>query len=66
MDKQNNIKYHVCETCGKKFPKKSLLKTHVQTVHEKRKDFLCRQCGKSFGPQNPKTPEMCNEIFEIW
>ncbi|KAI9821912.1 MAG: hypothetical protein M1827_002494 [Pycnora praestabilis] len=35
--------------CPQKFDRKTDLVRHHQTVHEKRKDFRCELCGRSFG-----------------
>ena len=42
-------KKNVCDSCGKHFTSNYNLKTHFKTVHEKRRDFICMDCGKCFG-----------------
>merc|ERR1712020_746861 len=36
-----------CKICGELFRPKSL-QLHIETVHEKKKDHLCKLCGKTF------------------
>lgn len=38
-----------CDVCGKKFGQKSVLKSHVVTVHQKLQSFACDCCGLKFG-----------------
>ena len=42
---------HACPYCkGVAFGTKSSLKTHIETVHEKRRDHVCGYCkGVAFG-----------------
>ena len=43
---------HPCPHCLTKFqsPSKSYLKTHIEVVHEKRRDHVCGYCkGVAFG-----------------
>ena len=47
----SGIKPHQCDLCQKKFLHKSDLTLHVQRVHEKRRDYLCTQCGQGFSDQ---------------
>ena len=37
------------EYCNKKFAHKSNLVSHVKSVHEKLKNYICKYCGNSFG-----------------
>ena len=37
-----------CETCNKTFSLKGNLKHHIAIIHEKRRNFKCDACGKSF------------------
>ena len=34
-------KPHECSTCGKRFPRKGILTSHIEKVHEKKKSQLC-------------------------
>ncbi|PAA46483.1 hypothetical protein BOX15_Mlig034400g1, partial [Macrostomum lignano] len=38
-----------CNTCQKKFTRKSHLKAHISAVHMKAKPHKCKVCGKRFG-----------------
>ncbi|PAA51848.1 hypothetical protein BOX15_Mlig011269g1, partial [Macrostomum lignano] len=38
-----------CDTCQKKFTKKSHIKAHISAVHKKAKPHKCKVCGKRFG-----------------
>ena len=38
-----------CGTCGKRFTQRGNLRTHIVTIHQKRKDFQCKICGDKFG-----------------
>ncbi|PAA58495.1 hypothetical protein BOX15_Mlig012179g2, partial [Macrostomum lignano] len=38
-----------CNTCQKKFTRKSHLKAHISAVHKKAKPHKCKVCGKRFG-----------------
>ena len=38
----------ICDVCHKKFMKKTVLNRHIQTVHEKKKDFACMKCQENF------------------
>ena len=40
---------HICESCPMRFFNRGGLLRHQRTVHEQRKDFSCRFCGKKFG-----------------
>ncbi|PAA58496.1 hypothetical protein BOX15_Mlig014837g1, partial [Macrostomum lignano] len=37
-----------CDTCQKKFTRKSYLKAHISAVHKKAKPHKCKVCGKRF------------------
>ena len=37
-----------CEICLKRFFSNQSLRTHIETVHEKRRDHVCDQCQKAF------------------
>lgn len=37
-----------CPHCDKTICGKNGLRVHIKTVHEKRKDFMCNQCGRCF------------------
>lgn len=39
----------ICETCGRAFKSKSVLKYHIQSTHsESRPTFICNTCGKTY------------------
>ena len=40
---------HACVCCPAAFGWASHLRTHVRTVHEKRRDYLCPHCTAAFG-----------------
>ena len=37
-----------CPHCEKSITGKAGLRIHIQTIHEKRRDFMCAECGKAF------------------
>ena len=37
-----------CDSCSKSFSIVHILKNHIHTSHEGRKDYKCESCGKSF------------------
>ncbi|XP_065088188.1 zinc finger protein 14-like [Ochlerotatus camptorhynchus] len=43
---------HVCDTCGRGFLRKGILKDHINTVHSKVRLFQCSLCPKSFTSRN--------------
>merc|ERR1712080_805453 len=46
--KSSTTKILQCGVCFKNLCSKNSLKVHVSTVHEKRKDFCCSKCPKTF------------------
>jgi len=46
--KRSNRSLHKCEICDKIFYHKRHLNDHVISLHEKRKDYECSECQKSF------------------
>ena len=42
-------KPHACVYCASAFRTPSHLRTHVRTVHEKRRDHICLYCPAAFG-----------------
>ena len=40
---------HICPQCNAAFGRANHLKRHVQTIHEKCKDFVCPECARAFG-----------------
>uniref|UniRef100_A0A1I8HR12 Zinc finger protein n=1 Tax=Macrostomum lignano TaxID=282301 RepID=A0A1I8HR12_9PLAT len=65
-----------CDTCQKKFSRKSELKAHISAVHWKKKPHECKWCGKSFAKashlhvhiwshtgEKPFECEMCGKRF---
>lgn len=47
-----NVRNHQCESCPKKFYKKSGLERHILTVHQKQKNFVCDVCDRAFGEKS--------------
>ena len=45
---QEILKNLNCDSCGKYFPKKSMLKNHIDSVHLKLKPYKCEDCDKTF------------------
>ena len=43
------IKEFNCDRCNKFFSKGYNLKVHIQVVHEKERNFICKICQKGFG-----------------
>ena len=50
----------MCKICGKAFTTKEYLKLHKSTIHEERKAFPCKICGKDFGRGKPFAPSFRN------
>ena len=42
----------MCGRCGKEFSHNHHLKTHIETVHEGLKRFVCQKCNKKFASPN--------------
>ena len=42
------IKRYSCETCGKAYVMKSMLKDHIKQNHSDVRDYHCSDCGSSF------------------
>lgn len=38
----------ICEQCGKTFKTTKTLRTHVESVHEKLRKYVCPICDKAF------------------
>ena len=47
MEKSIDKRFH-CEICDSFFKSKTILKVHIETVHEKKKPFKCNICDASF------------------
>jgi uncharacterized Zn-finger protein len=47
-NKRRSNKLHSCLSCNSKFPCKSKLKRHVESVHEKRKPHKCNACNADY------------------
>ena len=71
-------KAHQCKICGKLFAIASLLDKHVGRFHEKRRDFVCEICEKTFaskecvkahmavhGDTKPFQCQMCGKAFAL-
>ena len=43
---------HKCSKCSKAFKFKRYLKSHIQSVHEKKKPHICPTCSKAFTRKN--------------
>ena len=43
-----NIRKFICEICKKGFKSESTLKTHVENIHTKDRDYKCNQCEQHF------------------
>ena len=41
-----------CSICSKAFKLKRYLKSHIQSVHEKKRPFICPTCSKTFKQKN--------------
>uniref|UniRef100_A0A1I8HQT3 Zinc finger protein n=1 Tax=Macrostomum lignano TaxID=282301 RepID=A0A1I8HQT3_9PLAT len=41
-----------CDTCQKKFSRRSYLNAHISVVHRKAKPHKCKRCGKSFSAKH--------------
>ena len=41
-----------CKKCDKSFSKRSSLKVHIKTVHDKVKSYKCNSCSKAFGQKH--------------
>ena len=39
-------KPHICQTCGKAFPSKGNMKTHIKIAHTKTGSVKCKICGQ--------------------
>ena len=39
---------HQCTICEKTYATKAILETHIETVHEKKKQYQCEKCENSF------------------
>ncbi|XP_071522041.1 uncharacterized protein [Panulirus ornatus] len=44
----NEVRTHLCPTCGKGFCSKSDLRTHISVVHEDIRKHICDICDKAF------------------
>jgi hypothetical protein len=50
------LREHACLYCpGVAYQKKQHLKTHIETVHEKRRDHACPHCPSAFGEKGHLT-----------
>ena len=61
-----------CNQCDQKYVKPQSLAVHVAQIHEKRQDFECKPCGKTFAAEfqfyshnwqvhSKKTCDICNK-----
>merc|ERR1711983_513832 len=55
----DEAKVLVCDECGKKFSRQSMLDEHVRS-HFNKKEFKCRICGKGF---NRKSGLWCHNKY---
>ena len=42
------MKTHKCDDCAENFTQKGNMMTHINSVHNDRKDHKCDTCGKLF------------------
>ncbi len=46
---ENRVDLFECDTCHRRFGKKSNMMQHIRTVHLKERRFFCGDCGQAFG-----------------
>ena len=47
--KKNKVKEdYFCDQCGKTFKDRGNMKSHIRVIHEQKKIFKCKHCGKSY------------------
>ena len=70
----NNVQKHRCDPCKKEFSKKSNLKRHVESIHEKGREkcFLCEKEFRNLASHMESTHEkkepkceVCGETFKL-
>ena len=44
--------YFECTLCKRRVSERRMLESHMETVHKKKKPFLCSYCGKSFASKS--------------
>lgn len=49
---RNHYKLYHCQECDRKFATATILKNHVEVIHQKLRKFHCDQCPKTFAYQH--------------
>ena len=49
------LRRNICDICGKGYTRPKHLSTHISSVHEGHKPFLCKSCPSTFGQKSHLT-----------
>ncbi|XP_058447834.1 zinc finger protein 58-like [Malaya genurostris] len=49
---RNHYKMYQCQECGHKFATATILKRHIEVIHQKIRKYKCEYCEKAFGYQH--------------